>query len=337
MAKSVRSIVLKNMKRSNNTKRSYRWECKPITLIEVCCSRTSKFARSVQRLGGAAIRVTWPPCSDRAKDWQRRWINEWRPKEDIQRRFLKASGIERGPTGWSTRDCPYSGCWRHRTWFLNIDWPVHKRALLERIQKISAVPPSTVAVLHTSPECRMFSCTQAINVARGCYSTTDHRRAMARLAYIRKLHAVWQLPRPRKRGRRISLHEQPPAARVDWGRKKKSRAARRGVVDPWPWAVGQHCPRSNVNACMVGVRGKCGRPVYKGWTFECNEPLFHRALHGFSCSRNHVHAKTKLAVSKSSVRTSSSSKITQLKTLENYPNALATLLTLSCGLRSIVQ
>jgi hypothetical protein len=231
VARDVRRILLKNMKRTNvPPARPAQWQCKPITLIEVCCSRASKFALSVVRHGGAAIRVTWPPSGSCVRKWHQRWVNEWRPTEDIQRRFLKKSGIENGPNGWSTKNSdleegpagPYTRCWRNRTWHLNIDWPVHQRALLERVQKISAVPPSKVAVLHTSPECRMFSSAQFINVAKGCYSSTDHQRAMARLAYIRQLHAAWLRCRRRKRGRKISLHEQPPKARVDWCRTKKT-------------------------------------------------------------------------------------------------------------------
>jgi hypothetical protein len=124
---------------------------------------------------------------------------------------------------------------------------------------------------------------------------------------------------------------------VSTGAGQKKRTAKHRIVDPWPWAVGQHCPRSTVNACMVGLKGKCGKPVYKGWTFETNEPVLHRALRGFSCTRDHVHAKTKLAVRTSSARTSRPLKITQLKALEKYPNALASLLTFSCGLQPIVQ
>ena len=177
----------------------------------------------------------------------------------------------------------------------------------------------------------MFSSTQAINVSKGCYNMPEYRRAVSRLAFVRRLHASWHRPLVGKRLRRISLHEQPPGARIDWGWQKKRRNRRYKRGSRWPWAVGPHCRRSTVNGCMVGVKGRCNKPVFKGWTFESDADTVHKALQGFSCSRDHEHAITRLSQRNRPTQGRAGREITYIKRLEKYPQALGALLACSCG------
>jgi hypothetical protein len=180
--------------------------------------------------------------------------------------------------------------------------------------QVSPVPSTTHAVLMTSPECRMFSSTQRINVARGFYSFSDYNIAVARIRFMRRLHASWRKAAREDQLPRMSIHEQPPGARMDLPLKKKQANA-------WPWAVGRTCLRATVNGCMIGMTGRSSKRLFKGYTFETDSQHTRHALTGFRCSRRHDHDTTTLRPS----------GLTSIKQHENYPNSMAALLTHACG------
>ena len=60
VARTINRIIGRNLTDAGSTKNAQR-RITPVTLLEVCCSTRSSFAKSVLLHGGAAIRVTWPP------------------------------------------------------------------------------------------------------------------------------------------------------------------------------------------------------------------------------------------------------------------------------------
>ena len=324
VCRTMRRIVIANMvgRYGRIEAATIPWVCKPVTLIEVCCSATSAFSRSVMRSGGAAIRVTWPPPVDVAEhaQWAHPYMNRRRPSKRIQQRILARFCRFRLP---STKEEHH----RKRTWYLNVDWPVHQAALCRRIRLIAPVTPTEIAVLHTSPECRMFSPVQSLNRYLGRFDMAGHRHALTRLAFMKRLHISWREPLAHRRMTRLGLHEQPPGCRVDRCQKVRSS-------NPWPWAIGPKCRRTTINACMVGVKGANGNPVFKGWTFESDSPLFHQALQGLSCSGDHEHAPTSLANGFNAPRVPNN-QVASIKALEKYPHAVGVLLAAACGLTPV--
>ena len=128
--------------------------------------------------------------------------------------------------------------------------------------------------------------------------------------------------------RGMSLHEQPPGAKVDF-----HGDGRNGAL--WPWAIGRHARRSSVNGCMLGIVDPDNVPIFKGWTFECDAECFHCALRGFACSRDHLHACTPL--NNGFRRDGTAGQVSRqsgisYRMLECYPNPLGVLLTHACCL-----
>ena len=258
--------------------------------------------------------------SDKIPKALRRFIFDQLPTESIQQRFLGRVTLI-APTVAAVHT-------RKRMWFLNVDWPVHRRRLLQQVETMRPARGTSSMVVHTSPRCNMFSSAQGRNAAFGRYMEEHHRIAMSRLRFMRRLHAAWRRRRRRDGVRGMSLHEQPPGAKVDF-----HGDGRNGVL--WPWAIGRRARRSSVNGCMLGIKNQNNVPIFKGWTFECDAPCFHCALRGFACSRDHLHACTPLSNGfrrdGTAGQVSRQSRI-RYRVLECYPNSLGVLLTQACGL-----
>ena len=210
---------------------------------------------------------------------------------------------------------------RRRVWYLNIDWQMHRQALLDEMSRIAPAPGTTSVAVHTSPECRMTSTCQRIGIARGCFNHIDHATAMQRLRFMRTLHAAWRRRRAMTGTRGASMHEQPPCATCDHFKKYNEKT-------DWPWAVALTCPRVTVNACMVGLLSEAGLPIYKGWRFESDSHNILLALKDFRCSRDHQHAVSKLNCRDLGTkrRARKECPVINIKPLEKYPLALGSLL-----------
>jgi hypothetical protein len=320
VARTIRRIVVRNMTKGGDCSHG-RFSEHPVTLFEVCCSTHSSFAKAVLKAGGAAIRVTWPPV-DRIPEHLRRFVHHPLPSRAIQEVFLRRyRRVAPSSDHMNNRD---------RSWAINVDWPIHQRRLLQHVLAFRPARGTVSVVLHTSPKCNMFSCAQMLNVTTGRYNQHNHKVAMARLRFMRRLHAAWRRRRRLARIRGISLHEQPPKAKVDL------RAASTSKGKLWPWAIGKRTRRSTVNGCVLGVKGETGLPLYKGWTFECDAPHVHRALRGFACSHDHVHERTilndGLKAGDSPARIPRR-QLMDVGALERYPNSLGSLLAGACGLQ----
>ena len=113
----------------------------PVTLFEICCSSKSTTSRHVTENGGVAVRVLWPPTylPKLARNL----------KNDPPSRAVQAALLPR-------LERPIAGQ-RPQTWCLNMDWPVHRRALLNQLQTARAAPGTAKVALLTSPQCRMFA------------------------------------------------------------------------------------------------------------------------------------------------------------------------------------
>ena len=231
--RDFRSFVVRNMRRLNPTAKG-KWTFKPVTLVEVCCHQQSNFAKSVIKNHGAAVRVTWPPpFAERGHGFK--GLQDFRlhpkPSRRIQQMFIDHWSYYNPTVGPQTT--------RKRLWYLNIDWPVHRTFLQKRIMQVTPAPSTTRAVLMTSPECRMFSSTQRINVAKGFYSLSDYHIAVQRIRFMRRLHASWRRAAREDQLPRISIHEQPPGARMDVPLKKKKCSCL--AMGRWPQRPTCHC------------------------------------------------------------------------------------------------
>lgn len=312
----VRVVVLKAVSRylgcqsvagHARSRRSRMAALRPVTLIEVCCSPHSATSKAVGRHKGAAMRVTWPPPKmplyvlNSQKD---------PPCKAHQLALLREPPRLRA----GARAVP---------WYLNIDWPFHRAALMDLMRKMRPAPGTKKVVLLTSPECRMMSQIQRIQHAKGTFDWQAHAVAMQRLRFLRRLHRVWRLRRRNENVAGVAIHEQPPCS-------AQNLLGSYDEPNDFPWAIAVRSMRRTVHGCMCGVVDVHGIPVFKGWRFETDCPFLAEALSGHNCDGSHVHARTTMN-NRSKPPPGSTRHMSHVSAFEAYPPYLGTLLCFASG------
>ncbi len=283
-----------------------------ITLVEIWCSTGSSFAKAVAQMGGAALRVCWPPPRPGRKKARRgrkaavgRPLDQETPPSEAPK--LKAGS-------------------KPKVWFLNLDWESHRAALLAFLRVLKPAPRTRSLHIHTSPPCHMFANPQRLNIGRGIFNWDNHATALVRLRFARSIHRILRGRRKALTCTCVSSHEQSLRSSVDLVKD----------YDPdsdFPWAVGKRMRRVPVNGCMVGRVSDAGLPVYKGWDFECDSVTFLKGLKSFHCAGGHQHHPT---IWSREEREDPQSALPQLSTrsLENYTPYLGCLLAASSSART---
>ena len=273
----------------------------PVTLYEICCSSKSTTSRHVTENGGAAVRVLWPPpyLPKLARDL----------KEDVPSRAVQTTLLP--ILKW-----PKAGA-RPQTWCLNMDWPVHRKALLSQLQVAEPAPGTNKLALLTSPQCRMFAIPQRLQHAKGIFNYPAHAVAMKRLISMRALHHAMRKRRLDDGIRVVCLHEQPPGSSTNLIKKYDEPR-------DFPWAIGRGSMRRTVHGCMCGSVSQSDELVYKGWRFEVDVPQMAAALDHHRCDRGHTHAMTSMNM-RAKKRTHTQ-PLLRVSDYEMYPPYLGSLL-----------
>ena len=273
----------------------------PVTLFEICCSSKSTTSRHVTENGGAAVRVLWPPpyLPKLARNLQKDV-----PSRAVQTALLPSLKL------------PSAGA-RPQTWCLNMDWPVHRKALLHQLRTALPASGTTKLALLTSPQCRMFAIPQRLQHAQGIFNWQAHGVAMKRLHSMRAFHHAM-------RKRRIDagvcvacIHEQPPGSSTNLLKKYDE-------PNDFPWAIGRGSMRRTVHGCMCGSVSQSDELVYKGWRFEVDAPQLAAALDHHRCDWRHTHAMTSMNMR--AKKRPHSQPLLRVSDYEVYPPYLGSLL-----------
>lgn len=271
-----------------------------ITLVEVWASRRSAFAEAVRRLGGASLRISWPPPPTKRG-------NALGKKRNVRGQQLTKEEPAPPQPPPLQRGCA-------RIWYLNLELRSHQQVLEDFVYRIQPVSETNGVHIHTSPMCYPFSHPQHLSLARGVDNSHEHAAGVRRLCFARRLHRVHKSRSLTETGSRTASHEQPERSSVDFTRRPY--IAQRD----FPWALGACETRSVVRGCAAGltsiVNGK-KLAIKKAWVFESDSSPLHMALSPFRwCSGDHVHAQT--IPSKPEVGQPQSAR-TSTKGNENYP------------------
>ena len=249
-----------------------------VTLVEVWTSLSSSWAEAVRRLGGASLRITWPPpCKSGRSRGQKR---------DFRDKLLRSETLAPDPPP----PAPILMCGRVKTWYLNLELASHQEALEKYVHDMKPAQGTNGVHIHTSPMCYPFSHPQHLNLARGVDISEHHAAGVRRLDFARRVHRAHEHRAKSAVGKWTRSHEQPERSSVDFSRRPYN------ALRDFPWALGELETRSLVRGCAAGLAACVDGtqlPVYKAWVFESDNEALHMALRPLRwCRRDHSHAQT---------------------------------------------
>jgi hypothetical protein len=281
-----------------------------VSLFELCCGRTSKFANYNAKLGGASLRGIKP--------------RQWRPKR--RRRQAETRG---GNQTNRNSDPPKLSCSLCVNWGIDIHNATHRMKILIAATNFRPAKGCTAAHLHSSFPCSDYCSVHCMKDPQGKWPR--YQDALSRLTFERKVQFSFCKKSSDGSFRISRSYEKSGASYLRHLRGSGEDGAK------WPWGITAKTPRVRVSSCMVGLFIGVPRTLSAHvWVVQSDYAPLRKVLQDLHCCGGHDHASTVRDGCEYAARNNIDTDkiVAKTKVTENYTPIFGALLALGISLRA---